>query len=911
MGIGGHRAWLAPAPRARLLRLVLPALVVVAAIGGAGWYAVGHAEGRAMAAWEATLTSIADLKAGQMAAWRRERSGDGVLIQGSYRLQQPLVRPADPEAHAQALAYLRTFQQGREYVALALFDGQGRMLAAVPDDGWTAMGCLQKHVREGLAAPRAVLTEMHRSGQNQPVHLGLLCPLRLHEGTVGPADGVVLLLIDPTRVLYPSLQSWPLPNRTGEGLLVGRDGEAVVWYSETPRRPGAAASLRVPLTRTDMPAVQAVLGTKGLLQGVDDRGRQVMAVGRPVANSPWAVVATIDRDEAAQDWGRERQQAAAVATACALAMLLGLGAVWRQQRLRLVERELAERQRAERALRAREEVFASIVTQAMDAIVLVDGARGSFVEFNTAAHEGMGYTREEFAQLTIADLQAEQTPAEIRRNIEAIHQRGGLVFETRHRRRDGEIRDVRVSARLLRLQDRDCMAAMWSDITERRRTERALQENEARFRAVFDQAVDGIMLLSADGSRMQTNAAFARLHGYDDAAQMASLTLADLDTPTSAAHIADRLQRAVAGEILNFETEHCRRDGSVVPLSVAASRVRLGNEWHVLAFHRDISERRRRDAYRAMGQWIQLILGETGEVPAVLQRMLHLVQASTAADVVDLRLNPGLGLPSRLSVGGQAETTATPLSPTSADPLAQEDAAGGEAVNWERLADMVAAGQVPPGVRSTPGGSLWVDDVEQITEPPPAVGLPAAAWGRFLGGGYRAAVLVTVRAKGRAIGWLHLRTRAGGQQTRESVEALEDAARSMGEAMLRRSAENELRASQEQLRQAVDRAPEAILMVDAHGHITLWNDAATLLFGYARHEVLGQDLDRVIPRERLLTAATQAGPPDTGADRRRPLALAGRHRDGREVPIEASVARVGLHGAWGHVAIVRHAGPPA
>jgi PAS domain S-box-containing protein len=664
----------------------------------------------------------------------------------------------------------------------------------------------------------------------------------------------------------------------------------------------------MPLARTDAPAVQAMLGARGLLQGVDDRGAQVMAVGRPVADSPWTVLTTIDRDEAAEDWSREQQQAAAVAVTAALAMLLGLGLLWRQQRLRLVERELVERERAEKALRAREEVFSSIVNQAMDAIVLVDGARGTFIEFNTAAHEGMGYTREEFAQLTIADLQAEHTAADIRRNMETIRQRGSLVFENRHRRRDGAIRDVRVSARMLRLQDRDCMAAMWSDVTERRHTERALQENEARFRAVFDQAVDGIMLVSADGNRMQVNTAFARMHGYDDAAQMTAVTLSDLATPTSSAHMPERLHRAMAGEVLTFDTEHYRQDRSVVPLSVAASRVRLANEWHVLAFHRDITESRRRDACRAMGQWILLILGEPGELRAVLLRMLHLVQASTAADIVELRLAPGLGLPDRVCVGGAGGTTVTPTSPTPAGDLAPPVRRDGASVGWERLADVLTAGQVPPSVRSTPGGSRWVDDLDQTTESAAAIAPLASAWRELLGGGCRTAAWVAVRAKGQVIGWLHLRIYAGGQLNRESVEALEDATRGMGEAILRRGAENELRESQELLRQAVDRAPEAILMVDAQGRVALWNDAATLLLGYPRNEALGQDVGCVAPRELFLTAAAHGA--DAAAGRRRSLALTARHRDGREIPIEASVARVGLHGAWGQVAILRPAGGP-
>jgi PAS domain S-box-containing protein len=50
--------------------------------------------------------------------------------------------------------------------------------------------------------------------------------------------------------------------------------------------------------------------------------------------------------------------------------------------------DLTERKRVEEALKMREEIFSSIVGQAMVSIALVDGRSGGFVEFNTAAHEG-------------------------------------------------------------------------------------------------------------------------------------------------------------------------------------------------------------------------------------------------------------------------------------------------------------------------------------------------------------------------------------------------------------------------------------------------------------------------------------------------------------------------------------------
>jgi PAS domain S-box-containing protein len=88
-------------------------------------------------------------------------------------------------------------------------------------------------------------------------------------------------------------------------------------------------------------------------------------------------------------------------------------------------RDITERKQAEEALRIREEIFSSIVIQAADGILLIDGATGRFVEFNTAAHEDLGYTREQFARLTLADLQTELADERIQEDFRRSGSRAG------------------------------------------------------------------------------------------------------------------------------------------------------------------------------------------------------------------------------------------------------------------------------------------------------------------------------------------------------------------------------------------------------------------------------------------------------------------------------------------------------
>jgi PAS domain S-box-containing protein len=122
--------------------------------------------------------------------------------------------------------------------------------------------------------------------------------------------------------------------------------------------------------------------------------------------------------------------------------------------------------------------------------------------------------------------------------------------------------------------------------------EAALRENERRYRTLFSKATDGILLLNAQGNVVDANDSFARMHGYA-IEEVLRMNLSGLDTLETLALAPERIRRVLAGESIGFVAEHFHRDGQVVPLDVAASAIEIDGKRFVLAFHRDITERRR------------------------------------------------------------------------------------------------------------------------------------------------------------------------------------------------------------------------------------------------------------------------------------------------------------------------------
>ncbi len=138
--------------------------------------------------------------------------------------------------------------------------------------------------------------------------------------------------------------------------------------------------------------------------------------------------------------------------------------------------DITQHEKAEQALRDSEELYRAIFEQAADSIVLIDVATGTLVEFNDKTHENLGYTREEFQVMKIPDFEVTESPEEVWKHILRIVKQGSDTFETKHRTKSGEIRDILVNSRIISISGRQFIQGIWRDVTEEKRVDRLKDE---------------------------------------------------------------------------------------------------------------------------------------------------------------------------------------------------------------------------------------------------------------------------------------------------------------------------------------------------------------------------------------------------------------------------------------------------
>ena len=145
---------------------------------------------------------------------------------------------------------------------------------------------------------------------------------------------------------------------------------------------------------------------------------------------------------------------------------------------RRLEQDITERERTEDKLREAEARYHTLFDQSPDGIVIIDPETARPIEFNTTAHRLLGYTREEFAQLCLAEINDAEPPDNIRTRIARVLREGRGEFNTRYRTKPGEMRNLQVTAQLLDIQGHRVYHCIWRDITERLKSERLARRSQ-------------------------------------------------------------------------------------------------------------------------------------------------------------------------------------------------------------------------------------------------------------------------------------------------------------------------------------------------------------------------------------------------------------------------------------------------
>ncbi|MBI3189992.1 MAG: PAS domain S-box protein, partial [Ignavibacteriales bacterium] len=220
----------------------------------------------------------------------------------------------------------------------------------------------------------------------------------------------------------------------------------------------------------------------------------------------------------------------------------------------------------------------------------------AFLEVNDAATEKYGYTRDEFLAMTIREIRPSEDIPRLVENVKSKRPDIQHSGEWRHKLKDGSIIDMEIHSHTTEFNGHKAAMVAANDITERKRAEETLRENQTMFKGLFEASPDAIAVVNSQGLIMQVNSQAENIFGYlrnelvgQQVEMLIPASLRERHTKDRATYLAHPRIRPM-GTGINLSG--LRKDGTLFPVDIILSPLEIQSGFLTLAVIHDITKRK-------------------------------------------------------------------------------------------------------------------------------------------------------------------------------------------------------------------------------------------------------------------------------------------------------------------------------
>ncbi|MFC1817376.1 PAS domain S-box protein, partial [Thermodesulfobacteriota bacterium] len=311
----------------------------------------------------------------------------------------------------------------------------------------------------------------------------------------------------------------------------------------------------------------------------------------------------------------------------------------------IVLHDVTEQKQAEDELKSARDYAQNIIDSSLDMIISVDNDR-KIVEFNRSAEKVFGYRKEEVRGKDVGILYADTEEGVKIRKI--MSNTGQFVDQITNKRKNGSIFSTLLSCGLIRNKagEEIGVVGVSRDITDQKRSERALRESEEKYRNILESIEEGYYEVDLTGNFTFINDSLCKNTGYSKE-EFLGMNNRDYTSPETAKYmykVFNQIYRT--GKPANLsEYEITRKDGVKRSYELSASLIidRDGNAIGFRGLSRDIteqkeaeSERRKLEAQLQQARKMEAIGTLAGGIAHDFNNLLMGIQGRTSLMLTDM-----------------------------------------------------------------------------------------------------------------------------------------------------------------------------------------------------------------------------------------------------------------------------------
>ena len=326
----------------------------------------------------------------------------------------------------------------------------------------------------------------------------------------------------------------------------------------------------------------------------------------------------------------------------------------------------------------------------LDDMVFVFEAGGRIVFTNPSAQKQLGYTAAELARMTILDVHPPERQLEMAKLLADSIAGKTMICPIPLQARNGA--HILVETKILRGQWRgeERLFGISRDDTEHKQAEAVLRESEEKYKALIETTGTGYVILNPEGKVLAANEEYVRLSGHRQLAEIVGRSVIEwtmaYDRERNIAEIRKCLQQGLTKYL---EIDYMKEGGRITPVEINATVVKSSPDIQILAFCRDITERKLVEEAMLESEHKYRLLFENLTAAFALHEMIYDEQGQPV-DFRYLEVNPAFekltGIPASAVLG----KTGKEVNPTVEQHLIEtfgKVAQTGKPIAWQNFSD--------------------------------------------------------------------------------------------------------------------------------------------------------------------------------------------------------------------------------
>ncbi|MFZ0454355.1 MAG: PAS domain S-box protein [Ignavibacteriaceae bacterium] len=464
------------------------------------------------------LQTIAIFKINQIEKWLNVRLSEAkyfpVNNSFAFHTKKLLINKNNIESQKYFFNRFQRLRDGHNYKNVLIVSLNGNILFSLEPAEKKVDSMIRKFLPGENADKQIRLTDFYYCPYHNEIHYDILSPV------IDDSSSLIAYLIfrvDPNDYLYPLIQEWPVPGKTGETVIFRTYNQRIIFLSKLRYADNSRLSFSIPFSKKNMLAVKGAAGKYGVFDGKDYNNKDVIGNISRVAGTEWYMAVKMDKDEIYNKLGDVKVLLTIILFFLVLLIGSGIVLIYKYRQSNLYK----EKYLKEKVLKETLQELKTTLYSIGDGVITTD-ISGQIVRMNPVAENLTGWKENESKGIPLSKV------------FNIVDGKSGNKIDIPFQKTqyNGFSKRLNNSTLLISKSSMQIPVSfscspitngknkingsilVFVDESKERTSKNLLRESEARFSSIFHNSPIGISITGLDGVMIDVNDLFLETTGY-------------------------------------------------------------------------------------------------------------------------------------------------------------------------------------------------------------------------------------------------------------------------------------------------------------------------------------------------------------------------------------------------------------